>query len=213
MDLVLILTVAIHLLPRTIQLDQFALRIPEVKLTPGLYHLQGANGSGKTTFMRFLLGMLPDPNAPSVDDIVPAGKGYVPQGYRDALLPWLSVAKNVQLFGGDQSTAFSLLEQFGFAKSDLKKAPHHLSGGQSQRVALAREIAQHPELLVLDEPFSALDRESCRTVLSALIAQSPPTQTVVLSTHIPIDELVSGVTVSPLSVERLDDFTAELCAA
>jgi ABC-type multidrug transport system ATPase subunit len=211
MDLVVTPTVSISLSARSIHLEQFSLRIPTLSLVPGIYHLHGANGSGKTTFMRYLLGLLPDPNQLGEDDVVPQSRGYVPQNYRDPLLPWLSVLGNIGLFGDHQATALSLLEKFGFARSDLRKSPHKLSGGQSQRVALAREISLKRDLLVLDEPFSALDRETCRVVLSGLIESSPSSQTIILSTHIPVGDLMSGASLCSLTVERTDDFSAELC--
>lgn len=155
--------------------------------TGGLTAVLGPSGSGKTTLLRLIAGFEhPDAGTIAIHDLTVATAsthlppedrriGYVPQ--EGALFPHLSVAKNV-VFGlprGRRSRhrAEELLELVGLA--DLAdRPPHELSGGEQQRVALARALAPGPRLVLLDEPFSALDptlrtvlRNDVRTVLRA----------------------------------------------
>jgi iron(III) transport system ATP-binding protein len=157
----------------------------------------GPSGSGKTTLLRLLAGFDPpdegriELDAEMLDDAhthVPAYRrriGYVPQ---DGLLfPHLSVAENVgfglprRSRGG--SKVDGLLELIGLGGLGGRR-PHELSGGQQQRVAVARALAPEPRLLLLDEPFAALDaslRESLRAEIKQLLASLGTT--VVLVTH------------------------------
>jgi len=123
----------------------------------------GRSGSGKTTLLR-CLGALEAPSEGS--NSIGAGSlrrpaiGYVFQEPR--LMPWLSVARNVAfgLAGGDASARDAAVAE-ALAVVRLTQAgallPKQLSGGMAQRVALARSLAPAPALLLLDEPFSALD--------------------------------------------------------
>lgn len=128
----------------------------------------GASGSGKTTLLRVLAGFLRptrgevwlgDRRVAGRDAFVPPEQrrvGIVPQ--EGALFPHLDVAQNVG-FGlprGSQERIVEMLELVGLPGLGHAR-PHELSGGQQQRVALARAVAPAPELLCLDEPFSALD--------------------------------------------------------
>lgn len=121
----------------------------------------GPSGSGKSTLLRVLAGL------ERADRGAAAGTGpprtvLVPQ--RPHLFTWLTVAENVRVGGGfrthrgrfEESAVEELLSVFGLSElSDLR--PDQLSGGQAQRVAVARALAVRPEVLLLDEPFSALD--------------------------------------------------------
>jgi len=133
--------------------------------------LFGPSGSGKTTMLRMIAGLeRPDEGRITVGERIlfdektslnPEDRrvGFVFQNY--ALFPWLTVKKNI-LFGlphhervsGNEWTQ-TLVDVFGIGAL-LNKHIAHLSGGETQRVALARALAPHPELLLLDEPFSAL---------------------------------------------------------
>jgi NitT/TauT family transport system ATP-binding protein len=127
----------------------------------------GPSGCGKTTLLNLLCGLLP-PSRGSVRwrgqplDGAPRRLGYMLQ--RDLLLPWRTAIQNVMLGLQVKGTpkperrdrAFALLEQLGLGKF-ADHYPSTLSGGMRQRVALARTMAPDPEVLLLDEPFSALD--------------------------------------------------------
>ncbi|HZX33530.1 MAG TPA: ABC transporter ATP-binding protein [Rhodocyclaceae bacterium] len=143
--------------------------------------LIGASGCGKSTLLRLLAG-LAEPTAGEVtvdgtaDEDRAAKASVVFQS--PSLLPWLTVAENAG-FGLDfacrpkeskaerQDRILRALEQVGLA-DHARKRPTALSGGMAQRVALARALAREPEIIFLDEPFSALDaitRESMQDLL------------------------------------------------
>jgi sulfonate transport system ATP-binding protein len=154
--------------------------------------LIGGSGCGKTTLLRLVAGLdRASAGAIRLDDEAisgphPAG-GIVFQEPR--LLPWLSVAENVA-FGIDTLSASERRARVGHAleKTGLsehaKRWPRDLSGGQQQRVAIARAFVTNPKVLLLDEPFSALDaftRASLHEHLLGLWEETRPT--VVLVTH------------------------------
>ena len=159
----------------------------------------GPSGSGKTTLLRIIAGF----EAPDAGQVqmggqlladgpraVPAhrrGIGYVPQD--GALFPHLSVADNVG-FGLPRSTPqraqriAELMDMVALDVAMLQRRPHELSGGQQQRVALARALAQRPRLMLLDEPFSALDtglRAATRKAVAQLLQSAGITT--ILVTH------------------------------
>ena len=157
----------------------------------------GPSGSGKTTLLRLLAGFdrpsrgritLGGETLDDCETSVPAHQrriGYVPQ---DGLLfPHLTVAENVG-FGLPRSSrrgsaVTDLLDLIGLREL-AERRPHELSGGQQQRVAVARALAPKPRLLLLDEPFAALDaslRDSLRAEIKQLLATLGTT--VVLVTH------------------------------
>ena len=158
----------------------------------------GGSGCGKSTLLRAIAG-LDRATAGSVvlDDITisaPHAKiGIIFQEPR--LLPWLSVADNIGFGLGDrprqerEGRVAAALVRVGLA--DKAKAwPRELSGGQAQRVAIARALVPQPEVLLLDEPFSALDaftRRDLQDHLLDLWADTRPT--LVLVTH-DVDEAV-----------------------
>jgi ABC-type Fe3+/spermidine/putrescine transport system ATPase subunit/nucleotide-binding universal stress UspA family protein len=144
-----------------------------VSLTVGdgeLFVLLGSSGSGKSTLLRMIAGLSEVDagrvvlHGRDVTDLPPArrGVGFVFQSY--ALFPSLSVAENVEFALAVRGTAKDsrrrrrdeLLELVGLAGLG-GRMPRQLSGGQQQRVALARALAHQPEVLLLDEPFGALD--------------------------------------------------------
>jgi NitT/TauT family transport system ATP-binding protein len=132
--------------------------------------LVGPSGCGKTTLLNLIAGLeKPDAGAILIDGVPVTGPGP-DRGvmFQDAaLFPWLSVAENVA-FGMKEvklprpervarcQKYLSLVNLSGFAKSWV----HELSGGMKQRVALARALALEPKILLMDEPFGALDPKS-----------------------------------------------------
>lgn len=134
--------------------------------TGELLVLLGGSGSGKSTLLRIVAG-LDHLDSGSIDwpgtegDTRPHTGVVFQQPY---LMPWLTVADNIT-FGGrfaahrdrfDPTYAFSLLRRFGLAEL-AGYYPDQLSGGQAQRISVIRAVAVRPRLLLLDEPFSALD--------------------------------------------------------
>ncbi|HEX3784873.1 MAG TPA: ABC transporter ATP-binding protein [Pseudonocardiaceae bacterium] len=149
--------------------------------------LLGRSGSGKSTLLRALAGLDPD-YAGSV--AVPARRAVVFQDPR--LQPWLRVLTNV-LLGLPRDTPRELGRQ---ALREVELAGHErdwpgtLSGGEAQRVALARALVREPDLLLLDEPFGALDaltRIRMHALLRTLCARHRPA--VLLVTH-DVDEAI-----------------------
>jgi iron(III) transport system ATP-binding protein len=131
----------------------------------------GPSGSGKTTLLRLIAGFeVPDTGEIALDGqpIATATAG-VPAHRRNiglvmqegALFPHLTVAENIR-FGirdraDSEAEALKLMDMVELDRGMATRQPHQLSGGQQQRVALARAMARHPRLMLLDEPFSALD--------------------------------------------------------
>jgi NitT/TauT family transport system ATP-binding protein len=130
----------------------------------------GPSGCGKSTLVRILAGLETHTAGQVLVDGVPVAgpgpdRGMVFQGY--TLFPWLNVVKNV-MFGlrmGGQGhdeahrEAMQWLEVVGLAHK-AESWPHQLSGGQRQRVAIARALANRPRILLMDEPFGALDAQT-----------------------------------------------------
>jgi sulfonate transport system ATP-binding protein len=115
--------------------------------------LLGGSGSGKSTLLRILAGLDPDATG---DFTVPRRHAVVFQEHR--LLPWKRVIDNVTLgvAAADRSRCTDALAEVGLAER-ARAWPAELSGGQAQRVAFARALAREPQVLLLDEPFGALD--------------------------------------------------------
>jgi ABC-type nitrate/sulfonate/bicarbonate transport system ATPase subunit len=151
----------------------------------------GRSGSGKSTLLRVLAGLEPLTSG----TVAYGGEGGRPQTgvvfQQPLLMPWLTVAQNVAFAGrfGAHRKAFdaveaeALTDRFGL-KALAQRYPDQLSGGQAQRVAILRAVATRPRLLLLDEPFSALD-PAIRTDLQRWLADlaTELDVTVVLVTH------------------------------
>ncbi|MCW6510452.1 ABC transporter ATP-binding protein [Lichenifustis flavocetrariae] len=171
------------------------LRVPSGSRTA----IVGPSGCGKTTLLRLIAGFeQPDAGRLALDGRVLFGEGApVPSHHRNigvvmqdgALFPHLSVADNIGfgLSRRDPSragTVAGLMDLVGLPGAMRDKRPDQLSGGQQQRVALARALAREPSLMLLDEPFSALDtglRAATREAVAALLAAKAITT--VLVTH------------------------------
>lgn len=128
----------------------------DLDIAPGEFvALIGRSGSGKTTLLRTLAGL--DSHDGGQEVAIPAARAVVFQDSR--LLPWKRVWKNVGLglTGGEvRARAEAALREVGLGHR-LDAWPLTLSGGEAQRAALARALVREPKLLLLDEPFAALD--------------------------------------------------------
>ena len=194
--------------------------------------LLGSSGSGKSTLMRLVAGLeQPSSGSISLDGQPVRGpgsdRGMVFQKY--SLYPWLTAAQNVafgmELQGLERSeirerTGF-YLEVVGLAEA-ARRLPRELSGGMQQRVAIARALAADPRLLLLDEPFGALDlqiRESMqeflhglwrRTGLSVLLITHDIDEALLLAQQVHILAPRPGRIVQSLTVELNKDNLRDL---
>ena len=196
------------------------LRGVDLDVTSGsLVAILGPSGSGKTTLLRLVCGFdRAEQGTIRVGATVVSGPGvhmppdqrkigYVPQ--EGGLFPHLSVADNI-VFGlpraqrKQRHRVEELLEMVGLPSAYAQRAPQQLSGGQQQRVALARALAPSPALVLLDEPFSALDtalrQETRQAVADALAASG---STALLVTHDQSEALSMGAKVAVLWEGRL----------
>jgi len=160
----------------------------------------GASGSGKSTLLRLIAGLdTPTAGEVLVDGVRVTGpgpdRGMVFQSY--TLYPWMSVAENVgfglQLQGlakpeRRQRVSYYLevvgLSEFG------KALPKELSGGMKQRVAIARALASQPKILLMDEPFGALDVQTKEAMQQFLLQVWRRTQTTILMITHDVEEAV-----------------------
>lgn len=192
-------TLSLHAVTKAFGPQQVLRGVDLDACTGGLTAVLGRSGCGKTTLLRLIAGFdTPDAGTIRLGERTVAGLrrpvpperrgvGYVAQ--EGALFPHLTVAANIT-FGlprrarRARSRVRELLELLGMDAAYAERYPHQLSGGQQQRVALARALAPEPGLVLLDEPFSALDaglREETRAVLTEALAASGITA--VLVTH------------------------------
>lgn len=167
----------------------------------------GRSGCGKTTLLRLLAG-LTEPSSGSVRRDPARTIGVVFQEAR--LMPWLNVAANVAfpLKGRLADADISVRVNEALALVGLTDARHalpaQLSGGMAQRVAIARALAQQPDILLLDEPFSALDaftRRSLQRVFVDVWQERQPT--VVLVTHDVEEAVLLGESVVEMDTGRV----------
>jgi len=145
--------------------ENFNLDIPKHKIVS----VFGPNGCGKSTLINMIAGLTPIDAGQILFDgksLAETKIGYVFQNYRDAMFPWLRTIDNIayplKLEGKSKAEIAHRVEQLVASfdvKFDLKRYPYELSGGQQQTASIMRALAPGPEVLFLDEPFSALDFE------------------------------------------------------
>src|SRR5436190_16380486 len=152
----------------SVQIDSLSLRLGgndvlrglSLEVEPGeLLALLGPSGAGKTTLLRVIAGLQkPDGgrvmfDGRDVSEVAPRdrGVGFVFQDL--GLWPYLTVEQHLAEV---TPKPLSFIERFGLGTHE-KKRPHELSGGQRQKLALARTLARDPKVLLLDEPFTGLD--------------------------------------------------------
>jgi len=190
-----------HILELSVKSKYFqayqVLKEVKFKLKPGeLVSLVGASGCGKSTLLRLVAGL--DQNYEGVVEV--AGEpprlhsgnvGFVFQEPR--LLPWLTVAENVGFEAGargaEHPRVADLLREVGL--SDFAQVyPKQLSGGMAQRASIARGLFNQPKLLLLDEPFSAVDAFTKMRLQDLLLEVAARNNTTVLLVTHDIDEAV-----------------------
>lgn len=145
--------------------DNFDLDIPRGRFVS----VFGPNGCGKSTLINLVAGLItPDAGTIRFDGkrLRDTNFGYVFQNYREALFPWMRCIDNIRYplrfrnipKNEQRAKVDALVERLGVT-IDLNKYPYQMSGGQQQLVSIMRSLVIEPEVLFLDEPFSALDYE------------------------------------------------------
>ena len=145
--------------------DNFDLDIPRGELIS----VFGPNGCGKSTLINMIAGLIPVDAGQILFDGMLLSEikfGYVFQNYREALFPWLRAFDNIsyplkvmKVPKAERKRRTEKLVAHLGVKIDLNKYPYQMSGGQQQLVSIMRALIVEPEILFLDEPFSALDYE------------------------------------------------------
>lgn len=176
--------------------------------------LLGPSGVGKTTLLRLIAGLdevteFAGTIAASDGLPLPGRMALMAQG--EMLMPWLDVLGNVTLGARlrgrprDILRAREMLARVGLA-DHADKRPHALSGGQKQRVALARTLMEDRPIVLLDEPFSALDART-RAQMQDLTATHLTERTVLMVTHDPAEAARMGHAIHILTETGLEDVT------
>ena len=172
----------------TVIYDKFDLDIPRGELIS----IFGPNGCGKSTLINIIAGLVPADAGQVLFDgmlITEIKFGYVFQNYREALFPWLRAFDNICYplkimkvpLEERRARTEKLVARLGI-KLNLDLFPYQMSGGQQQLVSIMRALVVEPEILFLDEPFSALDYEMTlfmREQLQRLFMESDTTMVLV----------------------------------
>ncbi|MFF2483437.1 ABC transporter ATP-binding protein [Paenibacillus sp. NPDC058071] len=202
-------------------LDGFELEVKEGEFLAIL----GPSGCGKSTFLNILAGLSSKTSGEiTVDGEAVSGinkkHGVVFQGY--ALFPWRTVLQNVEV--GLQIRGVRSKERKQTAKEYIRlvglqgfesRYPHELSGGMRQRVAIARSLAYQPDVLLMDEPFAALDAQTREIMQSELLRiWDSQKKTIVFITHsldeaIFLADRVAVMTARPGKIKELIDISLE----
>lgn len=184
------------------------------------FGIVGPSGSGKTTLLSLLAGILKPSSGEIERNISPAEIGYMLQ--RDHLFEWRTIEDNI-LIGleirkiktkENVDYALSLLDKYALGEFRRKK-PSELSGGMRQRVALIRTLALRPKLVLLDEPFSALDFQTRLTVaedVRRIIREEGITAILVthdISEAIALCDRIAVLSARPATVKRIFENTIE----
>ena len=154
--------------------------------------LLGPSGVGKSSLLRVIAGL----ERLEAGSLSVSGASVAYMAQQDLLMPWLSALGNVSLGARlrgerpDRARALTMLERVGLG-ADADALPHTLSGGMRQRVALARTLMEDRPIVLMDEPFSALDAIT-RMRLQELAAGLLAGRTVLLVTHDPLEALRLG---------------------
>ena len=167
----------------------------------------GQSGSGKSTLLKIIAGIEIPKVFENTITCSPKNYSFSWMAQNDLLLPWASAIENITLGQRlrkeklDINKAHILLEKVGL-KNAAKKLPSTLSGGMRQRVALARTIMEDKDIILMDEPFSALDSIT-RSAIQKLTWKLLKDKTVIMVTHDPLEALLLSNNLYYISKEKL----------
>lgn len=166
--------------------------------------LLGTSGVGKSSLLKMIAGLLPVTQGKIISDHSQALTHQISyMAQQDLLMPWASILKNVMLGSklrkekADKNKAQHILEQVGLSNI-MHQYPSQLSGGMRQRAALARTLYENRPIILMDEPFSALDSVT-RAKIQDYTAQLLRGKTVILITHDPFEACRLGEKIQVLA--------------
>ena len=176
--------------------EDFNLDIPKGRIVS----VFGPNGCGKSTLINMIAGLIPIDSGQILFDgksLAQTKIGYVFQNYREAMFPWMRTIDNIayplKLEGRSKAEVHRRMAELVASfdvKFDLKRYLYELSGGQQQTASIMRALAPGPEVLFLDEPFSALDFEMTLFIREKLQQVFMQTDTTMLLVSHDLDEAV-----------------------
>lgn len=167
----------------------------------GVFAIMGESGEGKTTLLRLLSGL----EKPSGGAFESTHQKVAFAFQEPRLLPWLNCENNIKFVLPKEKQSSDIAEKLlhDFELEDCKKElPSALSGGMKQRLSLARALATQADLLLLDEPFSALDT-ALKERIAPLVKAANPDGLIVIVTHDIRDADLLGATVLRLTSNSL----------
>ena len=171
----------------TVKYDRIILDKINLNLTEGIYGMAGITGSGKTTFIKAILGLIQYEGEILLNGrLLGNRKGFqvVFQNPFNSFNPKRNIKFSIEEIIRLNSTDYSPSElslKVGINPEQILKYPHELSEGELQRLSIARALAGNPEVLILDEPTSALDVENQRKILD--IIRAIENMTVIFISH------------------------------
>ncbi len=180
---------------KTAVLQRLSVSFPE----QGIFALSAPSGGGKTTLLRLLSGLL-QPDSGTI-----AGQPQAPVllFQENRLLPWETALGNLRLVCDDPQTVQALLRRVGLLEAE-SLYPHEMSGGMQRRLALARALALPGDALLLDEPFTGIDRERVAN-LCPVLRDIGHTRPVFLVTHTAEEAAWLGASVWELTGRPVTD--------
>lgn len=169
--------------------DQALFEDLNFELSPGgLLQIRGINGAGKTTLLKLLAGFLTPDSGEIIVETKKTQDNMAYIGHEPGYTSWLTVEENIkltaELYGYDSQSSeiFAVLDQF-LLRQQAALFPHQLSQGQRRRLAFAMLSLSRAKLWLLDEPFTALDKQAIDLIQSLILEHLALKGMVVMSTH------------------------------